>query len=287
VRSSLHVLFDSQTANLAFNRMNKQQAEGIVKIENLSAYYAERKILDGINLDINRGEIMAIMGGSGAGKSTLLRHMLGLMKPASGSVYLFGQEINNLRSKELYKLRQKMGVAFQGGALLTSMTVGDNVALPLKEHTKLDENTIRIMVRMKLEMVGLSDCEQLMPAELSGGMLKRAALARAVVMDPRLLFFDEPSSGLDPISAVELDELILQLKEAMNMTIVVITHELQSALAIADRITVLAAGKTIFTGTVAEVKQSNNAYIQDFLNRRVRQNTDDVDDYLHRLTRDQ
>ena len=267
--------------------MNKQQAESIVKIENLSAYYAERKILDGINLDIRRGEIMAIMGGSGAGKSTLLRHMLGLMKPASGSVYLFGQEINNLRSKELYKLRQKMGVAFQGGALLTSMTVGDNVALPLKEHTKLDENTIRIMVRMKLEMVGLPDCEQLMPAELSGGMLKRAALARAVVMDPKLLFFDEPSSGLDPISAVELDELILQLKEAMNMTIVVITHELQSALAIADRITVLAAGKTIFTGTVAEVKQSNNTYIQDFLNRRVRQNTDDVDDYLHRLTKGQ
>ena len=267
--------------------MNKQQTEGIVKIENLSAYYAERKILDGINLEIRNGEIMAIMGGSGAGKSTLLRHMLGLMKPASGSVYLFGQEINNLRSKELYKLRQKMGVAFQGGALLTSMTVGENVALPLKEHTKLDEKTIRIMVRMKLEMVGLSGCEQLMPAELSGGMLKRAALARAVVMDPRLLFFDEPSSGLDPISAVELDELILRLKETMNMTIVVITHELQSALAIADRITVLAAGKTIFTGTVAEVQQSNNTYIQDFLNRRVRQNTDDVDDYLHRLTRDQ
>jgi phospholipid/cholesterol/gamma-HCH transport system ATP-binding protein len=211
--------------------------------------------------------------------------MLGLMPPASGSIYLLGQEISHLRSKALYELRRKIGVAFQGGALLTSMTVGDNVALPLREHTKLDENTIRIMVRMKLEMVDLSACEQMMPAELSGGMLKRAALARAVVMDPKLLFFDEPSSGLDPITAVELDELILRLKAAMNMTIVVITHELQSALSIADRITVLAAGKAIFTGSVAEIKQSNNPYIQDFLNRRGRQNTDDGDDYLHRLTK--
>lgn len=265
--------------------MNTQQSDTIVKIEGLSAYYADRKILDNINLNISSGEIMAIMGGSGAGKSTLLRHMLGLMQPDSGSIYLFGQEINNLRSKELYKLRQKIGVAFQGGALLTSMTVGDNVALPLREHTKLDENTIRIMVRMKLEMVDLSGCEDLMPAELSGGMLKRAALARAVVMDPKLLFFDEPSSGLDPITAVELDKLILRLKKAMNITIVVITHELQSALSIADRITFLAAGKAIFTGSVAEVKQSNNPYIQDFLNRRVRQNTDDAAEYLRRLTK--
>ena len=264
--------------------MNNQKSEAIVKIENLSTYYAERKILDGIDLSIRSGEIMAIMGGSGAGKSTLLRHMLGLMTPASGSIFLLGQEISHLRSNALNKLRRKIGVAFQGGALFTSMTVGDNVALPLREHTRLDENTIRIMVRMKLEMVNLSGCEQMMPAELSGGMLKRAALARAVVMDPKLLFFDEPSSGLDPITAVELDELILRLKKAMNMTIVVITHELHSALSIADRITVLAAGKAIFTGSVPELKQSKNPYIQDFLNRRVRQNTDDGDDYLNRLT---
>ena len=264
--------------------MKKQQAEAIVKIENLSAYYAERKILDDINLTVNSNEIMVIMGRSGAGKSTLLRLMLGLMQPATGSICLLGQEIGNMRSKALYELRRKIGVAFQGGALLTSMSVGDNIALPLREHTRLDQNTINIMVRMKLEMVDLSGCEKMMPAELSGGMLKRVALARAVIMDPKLLFFDEPSSGLDPITAVELDELILRLKKAMNMTIVVITHELQSAFSIADRITILAAGKTIFTGSVAQIKQSNNPYIQDFLNRRVRKNTDNGDDYLHRLT---
>ena len=267
--------------------MNKQPEETIVKIENLSAYYADRKILDDINLSINRGEIMAIMRRSGAGKSTLLRLMLGLMQPASGSINLLGQDISKLRTKALYQLRQKIGVAFQGGALLTSLTVGDNIALPLREHTKLDENTINIMVRMKLEMVDLSACEKMMPAELSGGMLKRVALARAVIMDPKLLFFDEPSSGLDPITAVELDELILRLKKAMNMTIVVITHELQSALSIADRITILSAGKAIFTGSVAETKQSKDPYIQDFLNRRVRKNTDKGDDYLHRLTNTQ
>lgn len=264
--------------------MNTQGTKAIVEIENLSAFYGEQQVLDKINLKIREGEIMAIMGGSGAGKSTLLRHMLGLSSPESGSIHLFGKNIASLRTKALYELRRKIGVAFQGGALLTSMTVGDNVALPLREHTRLDENTIRIMVRMKLEMVDLSGCEQMMPAELSGGMLKRAALARAVVMDPRLLFFDEPSSGLDPITAVELDELILRMKAAMNMTIVVITHEMQSALKIADRITVLSKGKSIFTGTVEEVQQSNHPYIQDFLNRRPRQNTDDGENYLRRLT---
>ncbi len=264
--------------------MSSTPAKSLVKIKNLSTFYGEQQVLDDINLDVREGEIMAIMGGSGAGKSTLLRHMLGLIHPESGSIHLLGKEITQLRTKHLYELRQKIGVAFQGGALLTSMTVGDNVALPLREHTRLDENTIRIMVRMKLEMVDLSGCERMMPAELSGGMLKRAALARAVVMDPRLLFFDEPSSGLDPITAVELDELILRLKRAMNMTIVVITHEMQSALKIADRITVLAKGKPIFTGTVEEVQQSENPYIQDFLNRRPRQEIGDGESYMRRLT---
>lgn len=256
----------------------------VVDVENLSCRYADRIILDAVNLRIKAGEILVIMGGSGAGKSTLLRHMLGLAEADSGSVSLLGQNISTLSTKALYSLRQKIGVAFQGGALLTSLSVADNVALPLREHTRLDQKTISIMVKMKLEMVDLAGCEQLMPSELSGGMLKRAALARALVMDPKLLFFDEPSSGLDPITAVELDELILRLQQAMNMSIVVISHEIQSALKIADRIMMLVDGKAIFTGSVEAIQQSEIAYIQDFLKRRPRPVRNDEDGYLRRLT---
>lgn len=266
--------------------MNQQQQpdEAMVEVENLVADYGDRRILDGVDLTIRKGEIMAIMGGSGAGKSTLLRNILGLSQPTSGNIRIFGKDVTRLRNRELYSLRKEIGVAFQSGALITSMSVGENIELPLREHTQLDNNTIRIMSRLKMEMVSLSGCEQIMPSQLSGGMVKRAALARAVVMDPKLLFFDEPSSGLDPITAVELDELILRLKRVMNMTIVMITHELQSALKIADRITVLADGKSIFTGTVQEVRKSENEYIQDFLNRQSRKDVNQGEDYLHRLT---
>lgn len=256
----------------------------VVEVEHLVTHYGERKILDGINLRIRQGEIMAIMGGSGAGKSTLLRHILGLSPPTRGAIRLLGREMAGLRSKELYAVRRKIGVAFQGGALLTSMTVGENVALPLREHTRLDRSTIRIMTRLKLEMVNLSRAEDLMPAQLSGGMLKRAALARAIIMDPAVLFFDEPSSGLDPISAVELDEMILRLKQAMNMTIVVVTHELQSALTIADRITILGGGRIIMTGTVDEVRNSRDEYIRLLLDRKPRTDTESGESYLRRLT---
>ena len=259
-------------------------AENIVEINQLTTHYGDRKVLDQADMKVRSGEIMAVMGGSGAGKSTLLRHMLGLRQASSGSVYIMGKDIMTLPRKELYALREKIGVAFQGGALLTSMNVGDNVALPLREHTRLDDNTIRIMTRMKLEMVSLTGCEKMMPAELSGGMLKRTALARAVIMDPRLLFIDEPTSGLDPITAVEIDELILSLRRTLNMTIVVITHELQSALKIADRITVLNDGKAIFTGTVEQLQQSNDVYIKSFLNRRPRHQQTRGEDYVRRLT---
>ena len=259
-------------------------AENIVKINRLTAHYGERKVLNQVDMAVHTGEIMAVMGGSGAGKSTLLRHMLGLQQPTSGHVHVLGKDITTLAKKDLYALRKKMGVAFQGGALLTSMNVGDNVALPLRELTQLDENTIRIMTRMKLEMVNLAGCEKMMPAELSGGMLKRTALARAVIMDPRLLFIDEPSSGLDPITAVEIDELILSLRQALNMTIVVITHELQSALKIADRITVLTEGKAIFTGTVEQLQQSDDGYIKSFLSRQPLNQQSSDEDYMRRLT---
>jgi phospholipid/cholesterol/gamma-HCH transport system ATP-binding protein len=180
-----------------------------------------------------------------------------------------------------------MGVSFQGGALFTSMTVGENVALPLREHTELDENTVRIMSRLKLEVVNLGGFQDLMPSQLSGGMIKRAALARAIVMDPKLLFFDEPSAGLDPVVSAELDELILRLRDALRMTIVVVTHELESAFKIADTITVLDKGWILKTGTVAEVRGSDNERIQDLLNRRPRQIEVDTDEYLKRLTEEE
>lgn len=256
----------------------------VIAIKDLHTHYGDRLILKGINLAVARGEIMVIMGGSGSGKSTLLWHLLGLKRPSSGTITILGRDINTLSDLEMHSLRKEMGVAFQGGALFGSMSVGDNVCLPLREHTDLDEKTIRIMSRMKLEVVNLAGFESLMPSELSGGMIKRAALARAVVMDPKLLFFDEPSAGLDPVVAAELDELILRLRRAMGMTIVVVTHELDSAFAIADRITVLDEGRILVTGTVDEVKNSSNERVQNLLNRRPRRDPVDAEDYLRRLT---
>ncbi len=255
-----------------------------IQVRDLVTHYGTRKILDEVSLDVHEGEIMIIMGGSGSGKSTLLRHLLGLHRPSAGSICLLGHDITRATAAQMHALRKNMGVAFQGGALFSSMTVGENVQLPLREHTDLDERTMAIMARMKLEVVNLGGFENLMPAQLSGGMIKRAALARAIVMDPKLLFFDEPSAGLDPVVAAELDELILRLRDAMKMTIVVVTHELDSAFKIADRITVLDAGRILMTGTVAEVRGSDNMRIQDLLNRRPRSEEIDADAYLSRLT---
>ncbi len=258
--------------------------EPVIEVEDLETHYGERKILEGINLSVYRGEILVIMGGSGSGKSTLLRHILGLRKPSSGAIRVLGKDITRLRAKELYGIRKQMGVAFQGGALLGSLSVGENVCLPLHEHTKLDEKTIQIMARMKLEMMNLGGAEDLMPSELSGGMLKRAGLARAIIMDPKLLFFDEPSSGLDPVTSAELDELILLLRQAMNMTIVVVTHELDSAFKIADRISVINRGRVIMTGTVEEIRNSDDERIQKLINRKPREDVLDAHEYLERLT---
>lgn len=256
----------------------------VIEVRDLVTHYGSRAILDGVNVDIQAGEIMVVMGGSGSGKSTFLRSLLGLKEYTSGSVKLLGHEFHNSSRKELNALRKQMGVAFQGGALLSSLSVGENVALPLRHHTKLDESTIQVMTRMKLEMVNLSGFGDLMPAELSGGMLKRAALARAVVMDPKLLFFDEPSAGLDPVTSVELDELILTLRDAMGVSVVVVTHELDSAFKIADRITFLGHGKVLMTGSVDEVRNSDIPEIQDLINRRPRHDAIDADEYLNRLT---
>ena len=255
-----------------------------IEVERLVTHYGDRQILKEVSLAVRDNEIMVIMGGSGSGKSTLLNHLLGLMRPTSGSVRLLGRDINRIKPMELLELRRKMGVAFQGGALFSSMTVADNIMLPLREHTRLDPSTMNIMVRLKMEVVGLAGFEHLMPAELSGGMIKRAALARAIVMDPRLLFCDEPSAGLDPVVSAAIDTLILRLRQAMGMTIVVVTHELDSAFKIADRICVLDQGEIIALGTVAEIRAHPSVRVQNLLNRRSEETTLDPDAYLRRLT---
>ena len=224
------------------------------------------------------------MGGSGSGKSTLLRYMLALERPTSGRIRVLGRDMNDASRSEVYEIRKKSGVAFQSGALFSSMSVGDNIMLPLREHTDLDDSIIRIMARLKLEVVELAGFEDLMPSELSGGMLKRAALARAVVMDPKLLFCDEPSAGLDPVVAAAIDDLILRLRDALRITIIIVTHELESAFKIADRIAVLDKGEILIVGTVDEVRACEDSRVQNLLNRRVEEEELDPEAYLRRLT---
>jgi phospholipid/cholesterol/gamma-HCH transport system ATP-binding protein len=259
-------------------------SQSIIEVTDLTTHYGSRKILNGISLTVNKGEIMVIMGGSGSGKSTLLRHLIGLEQPTSGNIKLLGQDIGAMTEQEMNQFYRKLGVAFQSGALFSSMTVGENIMLPLQEHTKLDQKTMAIMVRLKLEVVNLAGFEDLMPSELSGGMLKRAAFARGVIMDPVLLFCDEPSAGLDPVVSASLDELILRLRDALDMTIVVVTHELESAFRIADRITVLDKGDILTIGTVDKVRASDNRRIQDLLNRHFEEEVLDPDEYMARLT---
>lgn len=254
-----------------------------IEVEHLVAGYGNRRILHDVSMRVDTGEIMIVMGGSGSGKSTLLRNLLGLDRPSSGSIRLLGQDTARLTAEERIELQKNIGVSFQGGALLSSLSVGDNVALPLREHTRLADETIAVMARVKLEVVNLGGFEHMMPAQLSGGMVKRAALARALAMDPKLLFFDEPSAGLDPVVSSELDDLILKLRDALGMTIVVVTHELESAFKIADRITVLDHGKVLISGTVDDVRNADSERVQDLLHRRSRPVRLSADDYLRRL----
>ncbi len=256
----------------------------VIEVRNLDAHYGETQILHGVDLAVAGGEIMVIMGGSGSGKTTLLRHLIGLEKPTAGTLELLGLELESLGAIETMKLRRQIGVAFQGGAMFSSLTVMENIKLPLREHTRLDETTMDIMARMKLEVVNLSGFGELMPSELSGGMLKRAAVARAIIMDPKLLFFDEPSAGLDPVVSAALDELILRLRDAMEMTVVVVTHEVESALAIADRITVLDGGRIIEVDTPEAIRNSQNPRVHNLLNRKSEKQVLDPDEYLRRLT---
>ncbi len=255
-----------------------------ISVRDLRVKYGEREILHGVNFDAHAGQTLVILGGSGSGKSTLLRTLVGLENPSSGSIWIRGKDFAAMPESERDELRKKMGMSFQSGALFGSMTVAENVALPLREHTHLDESTIDIMVRLKLNQVGLSGFENYMPAQLSGGMKKRAAVARALAMDPEILFFDEPSAGLDPIIAAGIDDLIVALKRAFHITILVVTHELASAFLIADRMILLIKGNIVADGTPDELRASTQPRVRQFLDRVPEKELTAEIDYLQMLT---
>lgn len=268
------------------NETSEHQEVPAISVRDLHVRFGEREVLHGINFDVRAGETMVILGGSGSGKSTLLRTLVGLERPGSGEIRLQGKNLATLSPEGWDELRRKMGISFQGGALFGSMTVGENVALPLREHTELEDSTIEIIVRLKLEQVGLAGFDKYMPAQLSGGMKKRAAVARALAMDPEILFFDEPSAGLDPIIAAGIDNLILKLKRAFRITIVVVTHELASAYLIADRMTLLDKGKIVCVGTTQELQASTHPRVRQFLDRVAEPEISEEMDYLQMLTGD-
>ena len=265
---------------------DKPAAEAMISLRDLRVSYGEREILHGVSFDVLRGETMVILGGSGSGKSTLLRTLVGLEKPSSGEIRLKGQNIAAISDAEMDEIRKKTGMSFQGGALFGSMTVGENVALPLREHTKLEDSTIKVILRLKLEQVGLSGFENYMPSQLSGGMKKRAAVARALAMDPEILFFDEPSAGLDPIIAAGVDQLILDRKKAFHMTIIVVTHELASAFLIADRMVLIDKGNVVAIGSPEELRTSTQPRVRQFLDRVPEPEVAQELDYLQMLTED-
>ena len=258
--------------------------EPVISIRNLRVSYGEREILHGISFDVVQGETLVILGGSGSGKSTLLRTLVGLEKPSAGQILIKGRDLAKASAAEMDEIRTKIGMSFQGGALFGSMTVGENVALPLREHTRLEDATIEIILRLKLQQVGLEGFEYYAPSELSGGMKKRAAVARALAMDPEILFFDEPSAGLDPIIAAGIDQLILELKRAFHMTIIVVTHELASAFLIADRMLLIDKGNIVAIGTTEEMRSSAQPRVRQFLGRVPEPDISEEMDYLQMLT---
>lgn len=241
--------------------------ESLVVVQNLVVKYDDRTILDGINLNISRGEVLVLLGGSGSGKSTLMRHVIGLEKPLSGSIVVKGVDIVRCSEAELNQVRRSIGVSFQSAALFASMTVSENVAFPLLERTRLADPTIDEVVLLKLAQVGLAHFGSFYASELSGGMRKRASVARATALDPEILFFDEPAADLDPITAAGIDDLILYLKNAFQMTVLVVTHELQSAFKIADRLAFLRDGRLVAFGPKDSFAGSSDPWVRQFLDR--------------------
>jgi phospholipid/cholesterol/gamma-HCH transport system ATP-binding protein len=240
-----------------------------VAVRNVTAGYGDEIIIDGVSFEVRAGEIFAILGRSGCGKTTLFKVIMGLLEPYSGEVIIDGEPVVNVLSGGADRMLRKIGVLFQSGALFTSMTLAENVALPLRNHTDLPETTIEPLVHLKLSVVGLAGYEGSLPAEVSGGMRKRAALARAMALDPKILFFDEPSAGLDPVTSAELDELILQVNQSLNTTIVIVTHELPSILALANRAVMLSREEKniIAEGSPQELMMSEDPRVRGFFHR--------------------
>ena len=236
-----------------------------IQVHDVTKRFGTQVVLDAIRLDVFKGETLVVMGGSGSGKSTLLRMMMGNIMPNGGEIIALGRNLSQMNEQQLADYRKSVGVLFQSGALYNSMTIADNVALPLREHSELPEETIQIVVKIKLELVGLREHADKMPSQISGGMKKRAGLARALALDPKILFYDEPSAGLDPVTSAEIDELIIDLNEKLGVTSVVVTHEMDSAFRVADRMVLLDRGKFIACGTPAEMKDSDNPIVRQFV----------------------
>ena len=236
-----------------------------IEVHDASKIYGNRTILNKIRLEVHQGETLVILGGSGSGKSTLLRMMIGNVGIDGGEIIGLGKRLTEMSDEELASYRKNIGVLFQSGALFNSMSIADNIALPLREHTDLPDETIEIMVKIKLELVGLREHAEKMPSEISGGMKKRAGLARAIALDPKILFYDEPSAGLDPVTSAEIDQLIIDLNHKLGVTSVVVTHEMDSAFRIADRMVLLDRGQFIVSGTPDEMRNSTDPLVRQFV----------------------
>lgn len=239
-----------------------------IKIVELHKSFDGKRVLKGVNLDIEPGETMVIIGQSGSGKSVLIKHIIGIMKPDSGEIYIDGQEITSLNNEELMKLSRKFGLLFQAAALFDSLTVEENVAFGLRRHTNLPEEKIREIVEASLARVGLRGVEKLLPYELSGGMKKRVGLARAIAYHPEIILYDEPTTGLDPIRADAINQLILQMKQELKVTSIIITHDMSTTYKVADRVAMLYDGRIIEIGTPEEIKNSANPVVQQFIHGR-------------------
>ena len=237
----------------------------MIQLRGVSKRLGSKQVLDGLDLDIPKGETLVVLGPSGTGKSVLLKHIIGLMGPDRGSIEIDGENIVGMKEPEMNNVRKRFGMLFQGAALFDSMTVGENVGLALREHTRMKDREIRARVEERLEWVGLKGVEAMKPASLSGGMRKRAGLARAIAMDPQFILYDEPTTGLDPIMADVIDRLIRDLQKRMGVTSIVVTHDLTSATKVADRMAMLYGGKVVFQGTPAEVHATKDPLMRQFI----------------------